>query len=66
MAGENKTNISKNLLYRLSDIISVIMKIRRVVTDHNEKGQSVVKWDSEIEGVSKRPGSARYSLKIEK
>ena len=38
------------------------MKIRRVVTGHNEKGQSVVKWDSEIEGIYRRPGCLGFEV----
>ena len=34
------------------------MKIRRVVTDHNEDGKSMVKWDSEIEAIAGRPNFA--------
>ena len=33
------------------------MKVRRVVTGHNEAGKSVLKWDSEIEG---KPGRAGF------
>lgn len=32
------------------------MKIRRVVTGHNSDGKAVVKWDSEIESITGRPG----------
>jgi quercetin dioxygenase-like cupin family protein len=32
------------------------MKVRRVVTGENESGKSVVKWDSEIESRTGRPG----------
>ena len=39
------------------------MKIRRVVTGLNEKGQSIVKWDSEIEGIAAgRPGISRFPM----
>jgi mannose-6-phosphate isomerase-like protein (cupin superfamily) len=34
------------------------MKARRVVTGHDAKGQSIVKWDSEIDG---KPGRAGFS-----
>ncbi len=38
------------------------MKIRRVVTDHNEKGQSVVKWDSEIKSKTGRTGFSFFQI----
>jgi quercetin dioxygenase-like cupin family protein len=38
------------------------MKIRRVVTGHDQNGKAVVKWDSEIESVSGRPGFARTEM----
>jgi quercetin dioxygenase-like cupin family protein len=38
------------------------MKIRRVVTDHNEKGQGVVKWDSEIESKTGRTGFSNFPI----
>jgi len=38
------------------------MKIRRVVTGHNNKGRSIVKWDSEIEALSGRPGFSYVPL----
>lgn len=38
------------------------MKIRRVVTGHDENGKAVVKWDSEIESVSGRPGFSRAEM----
>ena len=38
------------------------MKIRRVVTGHNEEGKAIVKWDSEIETVSGRPGFSRAEM----
>ena len=38
------------------------MKIRRVVTDHNENGHSVVKWDSEIKSKSGRPGFSFFPI----
>jgi len=34
------------------------MKFRRVVTGHNEKGKSCVKWDAEISPLPLRPGPA--------
>jgi len=38
------------------------MKIRRVVTGHDENGRAVVKWDKEIESVSGRPGFYRAEM----
>lgn len=38
------------------------MKIRRVVTGHNESGKAVVKWDSEIDSISGRPGFSHVPL----
>ena len=38
------------------------MKVRRIVTGHNEDEQSMVKWDSEIDSESGRPG---FELRIE-
>ena len=38
------------------------MKIRRVVTGHNEEGKAIVKWDSEIESVPGRPGFSRAEM----
>ena len=38
------------------------MKIRRVVTGHNEEGKAIVKWDSEIESVAGRPGFSRAEM----
>ena len=38
------------------------MKIRRVVTGHDENGKAVVKWDSKIESVSGRPGFSRAEM----
>ena len=32
------------------------MKVRRVVTANNSEGKSFVKWDSEVEAISQRPG----------
>ena len=38
------------------------MKIRRVVTGHNDKGESRVKWNSEIETQSRRQGLEKAVL----
>jgi quercetin dioxygenase-like cupin family protein len=38
------------------------MKIRRVVTGHNHEGRSIIKWDSEIEAISGRPGFSYVPL----
>ena len=38
------------------------MKVRRVVTAKDEKGKSVVKWDSEIDSKLSRPGSERVEI----
>jgi quercetin dioxygenase-like cupin family protein len=38
------------------------MKIRRVVTGHNNEGRSIIKWDSEIEAISGRPGFSYVPL----
>jgi len=38
------------------------MKIRRIVTGHNHQGKSIVKWDSEIEAISGRPGFSYVPL----
>jgi quercetin dioxygenase-like cupin family protein len=38
------------------------MKVRRVVTGHNEKGKSIVKWDGEVEAKSGRPGFSQSPL----
>ena len=38
------------------------MKIRRVVTGHDEKGKALVKWDSEIESMAGRPGFFRADM----
>ena len=38
------------------------MKIRRVVTGHNEKGQSVIKWDGEINGKRGRTGFSFFPI----
>jgi quercetin dioxygenase-like cupin family protein len=39
-----------------------MMKIRRVVTGHNHEGKGIVKWDSEIEAISGRPGFSYVPL----
>ncbi len=38
------------------------MKIRRVVTANDNDGKSFVKWDSEIEAISGRPGFSRFPM----
>ena len=38
------------------------MKVRRVVTEINKDGKSVVKWDSEIESQSGRPNFEQVPL----
>lgn len=38
------------------------MKIRRVVTGHDENGKAVVKWDSKVESVPGRPGFFRAEM----
>jgi len=38
------------------------MKFRRVVTGHNEKGKSCVKWDTEINPLPLRPGASNIPL----
>lgn len=38
------------------------MKVRRVVTGHDQEGRSIIKWDSEIEGKPGRPGFERVDL----
>lgn len=38
------------------------MKIRRIVTGHDENGKSMVKWDGEIESRSGRPGFENIPL----
>jgi quercetin dioxygenase-like cupin family protein len=38
------------------------MKIRRVVTGHDENGKAVVQWDNEVESVSGRPGFSRVEM----
>jgi quercetin dioxygenase-like cupin family protein len=38
------------------------MKIRRIVTGHDEDGKSMVKWDSEIQSQSGRPGFEQVPL----
>lgn len=38
------------------------MKIRRVVTGHDENGKAMVQWDNEVESVSGRPGFSRTEM----
>jgi quercetin dioxygenase-like cupin family protein len=38
------------------------MKIRRIVTGHDENGKSMVKWDTEIESQPGRPGFENIPL----
>ena len=38
------------------------MKIRRVVTGHNEEGKAVVKWDSHIDSIPGRPGFSQAPM----
>jgi quercetin dioxygenase-like cupin family protein len=38
------------------------MKPRRVVTANDGEGKSYVKWDSEVEGVSQRPGFQYFPM----
>ncbi len=38
------------------------MKVRRVVTGHDEHGKSIVKWDSERESEPGRPGFQKLNL----
>ncbi len=38
------------------------MKIRRVVTGHNDKGKSIIKWDTEIDSKAGRPGFEQVPL----
>lgn len=38
------------------------MKIRRIVTGHNNAGKAVVKWDSEIESIDGRPGFSHVPI----
>ena len=39
-----------------------MVKIRRVVTGHNNEGKGMVQWDSEIEAISGRPGFSHVPL----
>ncbi|MBI5966997.1 MAG: cupin domain-containing protein [Deltaproteobacteria bacterium] len=39
-----------------------MMKIRRIVTGHNNEGRSIVKWDSEVEAIPGRPGFSYVPL----
>lgn len=38
------------------------MKVRRVVTTNDSEGKSCVKWDTEIESDSKRPGFSSFEI----
>ena len=38
------------------------MKVRRVVTDNDNEGKSFVKWDSEIEAITRRPGFSSLEM----
>jgi quercetin dioxygenase-like cupin family protein len=38
------------------------MKVRRIVTGHNEKGQSIVKWENEVTGIPGRTGFTNYPM----
>lgn len=38
------------------------MKIRRIVTGHDENGKSMIKWDTEIESIPGRPGFENIAL----
>jgi quercetin dioxygenase-like cupin family protein len=38
------------------------MKFRRVVTGHDEKGKSCIKWDTQIEPIPLRPGASNIPL----
>jgi len=38
------------------------VKIRRLVTANNSEGKSFVKWDSEVEATSGRPGASFYPM----
>lgn len=38
------------------------MKIRRIVTGHDEAGKSIIKWDSEIDSKPGRPGFEQVPL----
>ena len=38
------------------------MKVRRVVTGHNDEGRSVVKWDDEVEDIPGRAGFTNYPM----
>jgi quercetin dioxygenase-like cupin family protein len=39
-----------------------MMKIRRIVTGHNSKGKSVVKWNNEIRAIPGRPGFSQAPM----
>ena len=38
------------------------MKVRRVVTANDNEGKSFIKWDSEIEPISRRPGFSSLEM----
>ena len=38
------------------------MKVRRVVTGHDDEGRSIVKMEDEVEGIPGRPGFANYPM----
>jgi quercetin dioxygenase-like cupin family protein len=38
------------------------MKVRRIVTGHNDQGKSIIKWDTEIESTPGRPGFENIPL----
>ena len=38
------------------------MKVRRVITANDSEGKSFVKWDSEVEGRSQRPGFSYFPM----
>ena len=39
-----------------------VVKIRRLVTANNSEGNSFVKWDSEVEAISGRPGFSFFPI----
>ncbi len=38
------------------------MKVRRVVTGHDEAGRAIVKWDGQIESIPGRPGFSHFPI----
>lgn len=38
------------------------MRVRRVVTAHNDEGRSVVKWEDEVEGIPGRAGFTYFPM----